>query len=127
MGKIDAQSQARMDGMAYALRIAKREGIEGLEEELKRRGITRVNLPASHKEIDRELDKVKMQVLDTVLAMSCLVLRNEFCFGEKRLNRFKERFNLETSCLEDGHTTWADVLEMIRKETGIELQIRENK
>lgn len=127
MGKIDSQSQARMDGMAYALRIAKREGIEGLEEELKRRGITGVNLPASRKEIDRELDKVKMQVLDTVLAMSCLVLRNEFCFGEKRLNRFKERFNFETSCLEDGHTTWADVLEMIRKETGIELQIRENK
>ena len=127
MGKIDAQMQARMDGMAYALRIAKREGIEGLEEELKRRGITRVNLPASHKEIDQELDKIKMQVLDTVLAMSCLVLRNEFCFGEKRLNRFKERFNFETSCLEDGHTTWADVLEMIRKETGIELQIRENK
>ena len=39
----------------------------------------------------------------------------------------QERFNFETSCLEDGHTTWADVLEMIRKETGIELQIRENK
>lgn len=113
--------------MAYALRIAKREGIEGLEEELKRRGITGVNLPASHKEIDQELDKIKMQVLDTVLAMSCLVLRNEFCFGEKRLNRFKERFNFETSCLEDGHITWADVLEMIRNETGIELQIRENK
>lgn len=127
MGKIDAQSQSRMDGMAYALRIAKREGIEGLEEELNRRGITGINLPASHKEIDREIDKIKMQVLDTVLAMSCLVLRNEFCFGEKRLNRFKERFSFETSCLEDGHTTWADVLEMIRKETGIELQIRENK
>lgn len=127
MGKIDAQMQARMDGMAYALRIAKKEGIEGLEEELKRRGITGVNLPASHKEIDQELDKIKMQVLDTVLAMSCLVLRNEFHFGEKRLNRFKERFNFETSCLEDGHTTWVDVLEMVRKETGIELQIRENK
>lgn len=28
MGKVDAQMQARMDGMAYALRIAKREGIE---------------------------------------------------------------------------------------------------
>lgn len=127
MGKIDAQMQARMDGMAYALRVAQKEGVEGLEKELKRRGITGINLPVSHKEIDKELDKIKMQVLDTVLAMSFLVLRNEFCFGEKRLNRFKERFNFETSCLEDGHTTWADVLEMIRNETGIELKIRENK
>ena len=32
MGKIDAQSQARMDGMAYALKIAKERGIDGLIE-----------------------------------------------------------------------------------------------
>ncbi|MGN0416952.1 hypothetical protein [Anaerostipes faecalis] len=127
MGKVDAQMQARMDGMAYALRIAKKEGIEGLEEELKRRGITGMNLPASHKEIDQELDKIKMQVLDTVLAMSCLVLRDEFNFGAKRLNRFKDRFNFKTECLQDEHLTWADILEVIREETGIELQIRENR
>lgn len=30
MGKIDSQSQARMDGMAYALRIAKKEGVGGV-------------------------------------------------------------------------------------------------
>lgn len=89
MGKIDAQSQARMDGMAYALRIAKKEGVEGLDKELKRRGITGLGLPASHKEIDHELDKIKMQVLDTVLAMSCLVLRDEFGFGEKRLKKIQ--------------------------------------
>ena len=83
MGKIDSQSQARMDGMAYALRIAKKEGVEGLDKELKRRGITGLGLPASHKEIDHELDKIKMQVLDTVLAMSCLVLRMNLV-SEKR-------------------------------------------
>lgn len=127
MGKVDIQTQARMDGMAYALRIAKKEGVEGLDKELKRRGITGLGLPASHKEIDHELDKIKMQVLDTVLAMSCLVLRDEFGFGEKRLKKFKERFVLKTECLQDGRCTWADVLETVKEETGIELWIRENK
>ena len=31
MGKVDAQMQARMDGMAYALKIAKERGIDELE------------------------------------------------------------------------------------------------
>lgn len=127
MGKIDATTQARMDGMAYALRIAQKEGVEGLEKELKRRGITGINLPVSHKEIDHELDKIKMQVLDTVLAMSCMVLRDDFGFGTKRLNRFKEQFNFKTECLQDDHMTWADILEIIKDEVGIELAIRENK
>lgn len=57
MGKVDIQTQARMDGMAYALRIAKKEGVEGLDKELKRRGITGLGLPASHKEIDHGLER----------------------------------------------------------------------
>lgn len=127
MGKIDATTQARMDGMAYALRIAQKEGVEGLEKELKRRGITGINLPVSHKEIDKELEKIKMQVLDTVLAMSCMVLRSDFGFGKRRLDKFKEQFNFNTECLMDGHITWADILETIKDEVGIELMIRENK
>ena len=126
MGKLDREQKARMDGMAYALRIAQKEGVEGLEKDLKRRGITGISLPASHKEIDRELDKIKMQILDTVLAMSCMVLRDNFSFGTKRLNRFKEKFNFKTECLQEGHLTWADIMETIKNEVGIELEIREN-
>ena len=35
MGKIDKEQKARMDGMAYALKIAKEKGIDGLENEIK--------------------------------------------------------------------------------------------
>ena len=68
--------------------------------------------------------EIKEQILDTVLAMSIMVLRDEFGFGKKRLDQFKARFSLKTECMNDGLVTWADILEAIRDETGIELTIR---
>ena len=35
MGKISKEEQARLQGMAYALKKKKEKGIEGLEEEIK--------------------------------------------------------------------------------------------
>lgn len=49
MGKIDKEQKARMDGMAYALKIAKEKGIDGLENEIKARGILGVNLTVDSK------------------------------------------------------------------------------
>lgn len=57
MGKIDSQSQARMDGMAYALKIAKERGIDGLENDIKARGILGVNLSVSDKEFQEAFEK----------------------------------------------------------------------
>ena len=38
--------------------------------------------------------------------MSLIVLKDEFDFGTKRLDRFKKRFNDKTECLETGNVTW---------------------
>lgn len=40
----DKLEEARREGMAYALKIAKTKGIEGLEEECKFRGATKMPL-----------------------------------------------------------------------------------
>lgn len=40
MGKIDKMEQARREGMSYALRVAKEQGVDGLEQELRRRNAT---------------------------------------------------------------------------------------
>ena len=37
------EEQARLQGMSYALRVAKEKGIDGLEEELKRLQYTDTN------------------------------------------------------------------------------------
>ena len=122
MGKIDAKMEGRTEGLELALRIVKEGGAEALEREMKRRRV-----PVDHREMDKAAQKIKEQILDTVLAMSVMVLRDEFGFGKKRLDQFKARFNLKTECMNDGLVTWADILEAIRDETGIELTIRENR
>ena len=38
MGKLDKEQEARMAGMAYALGIAEKKGIDGLRKELQMRG-----------------------------------------------------------------------------------------
>ena len=44
MGKLDKEQEARMAGMAYALGIAEKKGIDGLRKELQMRGALRVGL-----------------------------------------------------------------------------------
>lgn len=127
MGKIDAKMEGRTEGLELALRIVKEGGAEALEREMKHRRVTGIKVPVDHREMDKAAQKIKEQILDTVLAMSIMVLRDEFGFGKKRLDQFKVRFNLKTECMNDGLVTWADILEAIRDETGIELTIRENR
>lgn len=51
MAKLSKEQQAYLDGMAFALRIAKKDGIEGLENEIKFRGTTNVPLNVSSKQL----------------------------------------------------------------------------
>lgn len=48
----DKLEEARREGMAYALKIAKTKGIEGLEEECKFRGATKMPLALPKNAID---------------------------------------------------------------------------
>lgn len=49
-----------------------------------------------------------------------------FDFGTKRLDRFKKRFNDKTECLETGNVTWIDMIEQVREENNIKLDLRKN-
>ena len=126
MGKQNDIIQGRNEGMAFALRIAKEKGIEELEKEIQRRGISGINARLTHQEIDEASDRIKMMVLDTVLAMSCMTLRDEFGFGQERLMRFKKRFNDKSECIMEGYDSWADLLGTLKDETKVELEIRRN-
>ncbi len=47
------EEKARREGMAYALKIAKEKGIEGLEDDLKMRNAINLPIPVSKKSIRR--------------------------------------------------------------------------
>lgn len=125
MAKKDREMQQyRNDGMAFALKIAKEKGIEALEKEVEYRKATFLPSAVQEKDVTKFVDETKMNCLDTVLIMSMMVLRDEFDFGEKRLNRFKERFNRKADVIMTNNATWKDLQEILKEETNIDTEIR---
>lgn len=126
MGKISREEQWRREGMSYALKIAKEQGIEGLEADLKMRGAVGLPVPADKKALDECVENIKCNVVDTVVILMAAVLRDEFEFGRKRIQQFMDRFEEKTECIAGEYCTWMDYIEVLKEETGIEFSIREN-
>lgn len=124
--KLKDFENGRLSGLEMALRIAEKDGIEALRKEVKFRGAKGINTPYSAKELGEASDKIKKRTFDTMLAISIATLHDEFGFGKKRLEVFKERMTLKTECLMDDLCSWDDYIQMIREETGVELEIRPN-
>ena len=120
------EEQARREGMSYALRVAKEKGIDGLEEELKRRQAYNIPIRISNKELQAFTDNAKNMMLDTILILASVTLHDEFGFGHDRLNRFKERFNFKAECIGDSFTDWQDQIDILREECGLEYSISFN-
>ena len=120
------EEQARLQGMSYALKVAKEKGIDGLEEELKRRKAYNIPVRIGDKELQAFTDNAKNMMLDTILILASVTLHDEFGFGHDRLNRFKERFNFKAECIGDSFTDWQDQIEILKEECGLEYSIRFN-
>lgn len=127
MSKLDKYMQGRTEGMEFALRLAKDKGIEELEKEVRFRNRTGVSLNLTRQEIASGSEDIKNMTFDTMLAMSMMVLRDEFDFGKIRLKRFKDRFTEKTASLVDDYCTWLDIIDTLKEETGIDLEIRWNQ
>lgn len=117
---------ARREGMSYALKYAKENGIEALESELKRRGAYNIPIRISDKDLKAFTDNAKMMLLDTVLILASMTLHDEFGFGKERLQRFVKRFNFKAECIGEDYTTWQDQIDILKEECGIEYQLRMN-
>lgn len=120
------EEQARLQGMSYALKVAKEKGIDGLEEELKRRKAYNIPVGIGDKELQAFTDNAKNMMLDTILILASVTLHDEFGFGHDRLNRFKERFNFKAECIGDSFTDWKDQIAILKEECGLEYSIRFN-
>ena len=126
MSKLDQYMQGRTEDMEFALRLAKDKGIEELEKEVRFRNRTGVSLNLTRQELAAGSQNIKNMTFDTMLAMSMMVLRDEFDFGKKRLERFKDRFTQKAASLAGDYCTWLDIIDTIKDETGIDLEIRIN-
>lgn len=126
MGKIDDYMSGKKDGLLLAARIVEKDGLAGLEEEIRYRNITGIHTGLARKELEKATTRIKEMTLDTFTVLSVAVPRDEFEFGRKRISRFIERMNLKAECLVDDMVTWKDFTDDIRQDLGIDLRIRRN-
>lgn len=126
MSKLDDLAAGRREGMAYALRIVEKDGIEGLKEEIEKRKITGLDLNISHKEMEEATQQMRNMMMDTIMAFSIGILHDIFGFGHKRATRFKENFEAGADLLNSGAISWQQIIENTEETTGIQLKIRRN-
>lgn len=113
--------------MEYALRIVKEKGIEALEKEVRARTWSGISLRLTTEEINEASERIKQMVLDTMTIMTVITLHDEFEFGQKRIQRFLDRFTLKAECILEDYATWQDYQNIIRSELGFDLRLRWNK
>ena len=124
--KLSKEDEWRISGMQYALKIAKKDGIEALEKEINFRCRYEIPLDVSQKTINKFTDNVKANMFDTMKIMVSSTLRDEFDFGAKRLQRFIQRFEQKCECMIKDYCSWQDQIDSLKEETGLEMSIREN-
>ncbi len=100
------EEQARLEGMAQALRVAREKGIEGLEDEIRMRNITGLPCAVPKKAIDECIQNIKNNVVDTFTVLVAYTLHHKFGYGKTRLARFAEEFNFQAECLTEDYCTW---------------------
>lgn len=133
MGKIDAQSQSRMDGMAYALKIARERGIDGLENDIKARGILGVNLSVSDKEFQEAFEKMCTMLFQNMKTVIFQVLIEQFGFGEKRLKRVQKAYTEKTEMLfefdryGEHYVTFEDMAKELKTKYHIDVSVEDVK
>jgi len=113
----------RNDGLALAMKIVKEGGVEALEKEIKERGVCGIHTNLTMRELEEAMVPIKENCLDTMMAMSVMVLRDEFGFGKKRIEQFIDRFSLKANCLGE-YVKWRDIVTQLEEETGVKITIR---
>lgn len=92
MAKRDKEYEARMQGMLYAANLVKRDGLEALESDIKKRGLLKTPLAYTDKQIDEFWKELSSNLYATMTCVTGIVLHDSFGFGKQRLHKFREEF-----------------------------------
>lgn len=125
MGKNDFM-QGRNEGLAYALRIAEVDGVEGLKREVESRRVTGISINVSHKELEEACASMRMMMFDTMRMCVIGILTDRWGFGAKRIGQFMDDFDEACELLDKGVIEWQGIRDRINERYGMYLDIRDN-
>lgn len=126
MNKMREYERGREDGLLLAHKIVKQGGLEALDKEIKFRGCTGIRTSLACKDLDKASEKIKEMTMDTFTIMGIAALHDEFGFGQKRCQKWMDKFAEGANYLEEGLATWQDYIQSIKEELNLTLDIRWN-
>ena len=79
----DKEFEARMQGMVYACQLAQKQGVDALVKEVQKRGVTKVGITASDKQLNDMWGALSDNIGQNMLTTVAWVLHDTFGFGQK--------------------------------------------
>ena len=127
MSKRDIEAEARLQGLDMAYRIAcNEEGVnsrtaKAVLKEIRFRRRSGVVVPIIKKELAKASTDIKNFTIQTIFAMSMLILWETFGWGKVRLARFKQAFDEYSDLLINDDIDWLDVMDALKVGAGVEV------
>ena len=119
--------KGRNEGLRLALTIAERDGIDGLRKELEYRGITKLDLNVSHKELQKATEQMRVTMFDTMRIFTVGLLMDLYGFGKKRVLKWVDDFNLGLENLGDDPAQWQEMVKKVNDYIGCDLSVYWNE
>ena len=85
----DKSFEWRMQGMVYACKMAKENGIEYLEKDIKRRGVLKADIIYKEKQLRELWDNLSKNLYTNMLVTVLWVLHDKYGFRKERLKKFR--------------------------------------
>lgn len=124
MAKMTEYMRGFEDGLDLAVRITRKNGLHGLEDEIKYRNITGFHTKMPKQDMNNLTYQVKDKLMSHLMVLVFAAVHDEFGFGEKRCQRFMDGLNRGADYLLEDLATWDDYIQAIKEETGLKLEIR---
>lgn len=106
----------RIAGMQLMLEKAKKDAKAEMKDIVDFRDPRKRGDGQIDKNIDRAYQRLQHLCYDTVLLIVSDTVHDLYKFGQERMDRFFQRWDLKTYCMEDGLVSWEDLVLVIQEE-----------
>lgn len=89
----DKTFEWRMQGMIYAYKMAKENGLKALEQDIKRRNVLKADIVYKDSQLQEFWDSLSRNIYTNMLTSVLWVLYDKYGFRKERLHKFKRFYD----------------------------------
>lgn len=123
--------QYRNDGLAFAMRIIDKDGVDGLKKEVQNRKAFFIPFDFGREECKAMYSMLAERILATYNSVALFTLHDKWGFGKKRLERFRDDFNEQCEMINacdkfgERYVTIVDMAKEIMEKYDLELDMEQ--